>query len=161
MTGIEVKSKIELSKFRKHWMNKFFKRRTTVLFYVLISLLNVIALIGKIPPFLAFFGLLGGLLLPLFILFKIRKMFKSNPFFREEISYLFKEEDLTISYQDRQDSYKYTDLHKVEKGEDFVLVYLSQLIAFYIDVDAFNIADPKEIIPGHLSNLEGVNYTFV
>ena len=143
MIPVEIKSKIELSKFRKYWMAKFFKRPTTILFYVLITLLNLVALSDKIPFFLAFFGLLGGMLLPFFILFKIRKMFKSNPFFKEEISYLFEQESLTITYKDRQDSYKYVDLFKVEQDGDFVLVYLTELVAFYIDGEAFNKASGK------------------
>jgi len=92
MTSIGIKSKIELSKFRRYWMAKFFKKPTTILFYVLITLLNVVAGLGFIPFFLAFFGVLGGMILPFFILVKVRKMFKSNPFFKEEINYLFEKE---------------------------------------------------------------------
>lgn len=158
MNRIEIKSTIEKSRFRKFWIKKFFKKPTTILFYGLMFLLNMTAVLGFIPFFLGFFGILGAILLPLFILFKVQKMFSSNPFFKELITYVFQEEELTISYQDRDDTYAYSGLHKIEVEGEFMLIYLNRLVAFYMDLEAISLQDKEGELLAFLSNKEGLDY---
>jgi len=56
-------------------------------------------------------------------------------------------------------SYDYKDLHRVEKDGDFVLVYLTQLVAFYIDAVVFVKADENKEISKILSSIEGLDYS--
>lgn len=148
---IEIKSTIEKSRFRKFWVKKFFMKPSTWLFYGLMFLLNMLAVFDFVPFFLGFFGVLGAVLLPVFILFKVQKMFSANPFFKELMTFVFREDDLSISYQDRSDSYKYADLHKIEVEGEFMLVYLNQLVAFYVDVEAISLQDPSGELHNFLS----------
>ena len=155
---IEIKSTIEKSRFRKFWIKKFFRKPSTLLFYGLMFLLNMLAVFNFVPFFLGFFGILGAVLLPVFILFKVQKMFSANPFFRELMTFLFRDDDLTISYQERSDSYRYSDLHKIEVEDEFMLIYLNQLVAFYVDVDAISMQDPSEKLHDFLSKT-GLDYS--
>lgn len=159
MTSFEVKSVITLSKFRKYWLKKFFQKPTTILFYLLMATLSVVAKFELIPWFIAFFGLLGSMLLPLVILFKIQKSYKSNPNSLKEMIFQFNEEDLLVSCDGVQDKHTYDKIFKIEDDGPFILVYLNASSALYIDGSSFREQEGSADVIKKLSEKEGLDFS--
>ena len=158
MNPVKITSKIELPTFRKYWLSRFFKKPTTMLFYFSMIVLSVLAKFDILPPFIALFGLFASIALPVFILFKVKSVYNQNLFFKREVEYTFNEDSVEILQEGNAHSSSYKDLYKIAVDGEFVLIYFSQLVAFYIDGESFRSHKDSESLVAYLEGLSELNF---
>lgn len=136
MTDIVVASTISLAEFRKYWLQKFFKSKQTILLLICLGGISIVSFMELMPMFFVYLAVLITFTIPVFLLFKAMKAYNQNDVLNKEIVYTFSEDwvHLKASFLDKK--LDYSKLLKIDWEQDFLMIYLDQTLALFVNQKA-------------------------
>lgn len=133
MTNIKITSRISLSEFIQFSLLSFFKSKQTVLLLISLVAISTISMIGIMPFLFIYVSVLIVLTVPVYLVFKASKTYKAAEILNQEITYVFGEEALELKASFLDKKIKYTNLLKIVWRKDFVMVYLDERLALFVN----------------------------
>lgn len=89
--------------------------------------------------------ILGVVILsPIFTLFQIKKIYKSNKIFHEHLDYFLTNESIQIKGETVDSIQKWTHFFKAKETKIFFMFYHGEMVAILLDKKMFNIGDIEE-----------------
>ena len=144
---IEFKVKMTLQEYRKLNFLLVYKRPMTI-FLTFIGIINIIAfvmyLLGNTSSFLTnpifnlIFGLAITLMTPLSIFYSTKKSYEINKYMQSETEWTITQEKIKIKGKSFEGEYDWTNIYKIIKVGNCIIIYKDRIIGNFIPINSFN-----------------------
>ena len=144
---IEFKVKMTLKDYRKLNFFLVYKRPMTI-FLTFIGIINIFAFIMYLsgstssfltnPVFNLIFGLIMTFLTPLSIFYSTKKSYATNKYMQSETEWTISDEKIKIKGKSFEGEYDWSNVYKIIKVSDWIIIYKDRIIGNFIPINSFN-----------------------
>ncbi|MBO5488496.1 MAG: YcxB family protein [Eubacterium sp.] len=138
--SIRIQTKVDFKSMGQFLLYHYYTQISGI-FSVLISLAAIVFAVWRWTVLrteakiaLIVIGLMFTVLQPLMLLFRAKKQMKSGQF-DDSFTYVFDDNGLTISQEDRSQQFTWQEVRKIKYRKDAIYVYMSNIRAFILPKD--------------------------